>query len=338
MTRLILAALLVAGCGRRADDTGTDDTGLDDLEPTFNVNTQKRSSDAARRGELLQVALMQVTVESSGEWTLGEQLAVNPITGTGNIGVILPLQAPDAHIGSIDGGRSGALYLPVAFDDRNRSDVFEEGADDLVLGFSEGQWLAWLDDPGSGEPAGWFLVDRTGEEPDYRSLAAQSVIDLWGLGADGQIRGVLTPGEDRIGVVSIDAREFDGGEPSDFRAWSAMPSETGLFNGLVTPRPPADAYQFPDEGVRFARLANVLFVDNDESGDYTPDIDVLLDRALCYEGERLDVRFVDTPRSVEVARILARDEQTSGWRFVTGDQEHDLVGQGAIQFGDGCAI
>lgn len=338
MIRLLAVLLVLSACKRNGTDDDTDDTGIEPLVPTF-IGFTQRDSDAERRGESLQVGLMHVTVESSGEWTIGEQLAIAPLTGTGNFGVELPPEAPSADIGTIDGGTAGALYLPVIFDDVDRDGVFVETDNDFVLGYAEALWLVWLDAPAGGQEVGWAVIDRSGDTPAFRPLTSQSVVDLWGLSSEPRLTGTLTVGEQRLGVVARDARHIDGGEGSAFRAWSAVTNaSTGRFEATVTLRPSADAFQFPEGSVRFARMTHQLFVDVDDNGAYTPDTDTLLDKGLCYEGERLDVRFVDTPRSVAVARVLARDRLTSGWRFLAGDDELNTTSLRFIPFGEGCDL
>lgn len=333
-----LGAGLLTGCGRdrETDDTGGIDT--EPLSPTF-LGFTERESDAQRRGESLQAAVLQLTIEPDGSWTLGEQIGITPLTGTGNFGIILPDEPPASHIGSLEGGRSGALYLPVVFDDVNRDGLFNEGATDLVLGFANLHWLAWLDAPGSGESEGWAVYDQSDGDPSFRSLNAQAVVDLWGLDGQPRLIGQLTRTGERLGIVARDARFYDEGEPSNFRAWSMVASlDTGRFDVTVSVRPPVDAFQADPERVRFARMVHNLFIDNDENGTYTPEIDDLLDTGLCWQGERLDLRFIDTPRTIAVARILQRERMTSGWRFVAGDSEINTPATNALPFGEGCEL
>ncbi len=338
MIRLLAVLLVLSACKRNGTDDDTDDTGIEPLVPTF-IGFTQRESDAERRGESLQVALVHVTVEASGEWTLGEQLAIAPLTGTGNFGVELPEQAPDGDIGTIDGGTAGAMYLPIILDDVDRDGLYVEADNDFVLGYAESLWLVWLDAPAGGQEAGWAVIDRSGDTPAFRPLTSQSVVDLWGLSSEPRLTGTLNVGEQRLGVASRDVRHFDGGEASAFVAWSAVSNATtGRFETTVTLRPSADAFQFPEGSVRRAVMAQQLFVDVDENGAYTPGTDTLLDKGLCYEGSRLEARFVDTPRTVAVARVLARDRLTSGWRFVVDGEELNTTSLRFIPFGDGCDL
>jgi len=338
MLRLVLIASLVAGCPRTDEVDDLNGVDPDPLPPTF-IGYTERSSDAERRGTSLQVALVKVDVQEDGSWTIGDQIGISPLTGTGNFGIILPDEAPNEHIGSLEGGRSGAAYLPVVFDDVNRDGNFTDGGNDLVLGYANDHWLVWLDAPGSGEREGWSVFDRSREQPAFLPLTAQAVVELWGLDGQPRLIGQLTRTGERIGVVARDARFYDEGEPSDFRAWSAVANaDTGRFDVRVTVRPPVGAFQFAPDSVRFTRMVHNIFIDNDENGSYTPEIDDLFDVGLCWNGVRLDLRFIDTPRTIEVARILQRERMTSGWRFVAGDEEINTPATNALPFGEGCAL
>jgi hypothetical protein len=339
MVRSLAVLLVLSACGKNRPDDDTDNTGIEPLPPTF-IGYTERVSDAERRGTSLQVALMRVTFGDDDTWNIGDQLAISPLTGTGNFGVILPDEPPSNHIRPIEGGRSGSFYLPIVFDDVNRNGQFNDGAEDLVLGFAETQWLVWLDEPASGEPAGWSVVDRSQGSVAFLPLNVQAVVNLWGLSSEPRITGVLTLRDDPVGIIARDARFYDPGEPSDFLGWSVVSNPSnGRFDTRVTIRPSIGAFQFPDDGVRYVRMAHNLFLDLDGNGTYTNGIDELLDDVgLCYDGQRFDVRFIDTPRTIAVARILSRDRMTSGWRFVVGDTEVNTTQTANIPFGLGCPL
>jgi hypothetical protein len=331
MRQRIAWIMLVTACSGDSDDGVSDDGLGTGVEATFLAFTE-RESDAERRGVALSVALVHIT----GDWVLGDSLTVAPVLGTGNFGVVLPDGVPSSHVGSLPGGRRGAAYLPIVFDDVNRNEALEDGASDLYLGYSELQRLVWLDDD-SGPSGPWAVLDLADDQPAYFGLNAQAAVQLWGLSSEPRLTGLLGPEVETRGVVAVDARVVDGGTPSNFVAWSDVAHPvTGRFEGHARIRPGFDTFQ--DGTPRFAHMTHVLFDDVDGDGAFTPDVDTLTDKGLCYDGERLDLRYVVTPTTFAGARELAQARITSGWRFLRTSGELNTSNLRWIPFGQGCDL
>lgn len=337
MRPLLLLVLALGACKDNEDTDGGGGATETDIPPTF-LGYTERSSDAERRGTSVQVALVEVQDESSSDWVIGEQLAIQGLSGTGNFALELPDQPPSSHLRDLPGGGTGALYLPVIFDDANRDGVFEELSADLVIGVGEERWLVYLTAPQGGQPEGWAVYERGEGDPVYRPITAQAVVPLWGLSSQPRLSGVLSVEGTRLGVVALDERRFGEGEPSTFAAWSsAPPLETGRFDVTVTIRPSVAAFQQPPDAPRHVRMAHRIFEDVNDDGVYTESTDILRSESICFDGEAIGLRFVDTPRSIAEVRELAAFEYTSGWRFIVGDEEINTNALRWVPFGQGCA-
>jgi hypothetical protein len=340
MSRLLPALLLLAACsGKDTDTDGPDviDDTDQDIPPNF-IGFTEKPSDIERRGQSLRagaVAVSYATVD--GEWTMGDELASGLLSGTGNFGVILSDDGPGGSDVALEGGRTGQLFLPVVYDDVNVNERYEDGSDDLVLGYAKDRWLLWLSAGAGDEATGWHVVDPS----TWRlyGLNEQAVIQLRGLSATGRIQGIYEGDEVGAGVAAVDARSVDGGEASTFVAWStAFNPENGQFDEVVETRPPLAAFQFPEDSLRYVRMTHRYFLDDNGDGVFTASQDTLLDRGLCLDGQRLDLRYSDTPRTIAIARDLERLGWTSGWRFLAGETEVGRSDLRWVRFGDDCAL
>jgi hypothetical protein len=309
--------VLALGCNGKPEDS--DETAVDtdpDLPDLFLGYTEK-PSDVERAGDAVTAGLVQVRVEADGRWTVLGHLASEPVSGTGNFAIELP-EAPEATAAEdLGGGRRGTLYVPIVYDDSNRDGTFQDGADDLVLGFNQDRWLAYISQPASGDPAGWAVVDRSGETWAFYPLTTQAVVRLRGLTAEARIEGIYEGLEEGVGVVAVDERLVSGDTYSTWIPWQSSIADNGVFDAKVNSRPPVDAFQFPEGSVRYVRALALFYRDADASGSFTWD-EVLVGQGLCYKGQPLYARFSDTPRTLAVAREIDRLGWTTGWRFVTG--------------------
>lgn len=341
--RAVLLALALVACNKD-DDTGPDtDPDTDpDIPPTFLGFTEK-PDDVERVGDVLRAGVVRVTVAEDDSWTIGADLAGGRITGTGNFSVELTDAGPGGEMVDLAGGRRGALFLPVVYDDINRDDAFVDGSDDLVLGFAHDRWLVWLEQGVGDEVLGWSVVDPTGDEWELFRLTEQAVVRLRGLSAVAKLSGIYEGSRAGIGVVALDERVVQGGEFSDWAAVDVpVPPDSGQFEATIDSRPPIGAFQFPENSVRYVRAIGLFYDDADASGTYSRDAgDELLGSALCYQGSPLVLRFSDTPRTIEVARELDRLQWTSGWRWVTGGYPSSAeIPRGDMRwarFGDDCS-
>ncbi|TVQ90433.1 MAG: hypothetical protein EA397_12665 [Deltaproteobacteria bacterium] len=329
----------LAACGDGSVESQPNGMGSGSEIPQAFIGYTSRTSDAERRGTSIQVALVRVDVHAADSWSLGEQLAIQTLGGTGNFSLPLPDDPPTEHLGELPFGGTGALYLPVIFDDANRNGLFEERSDDFILGFGEERWLAYAPSAQGDQPAGWSVYERIDEEPLFRALNTQAEVPLWGLSSQPRLSGVLSLQGDPLGVVALDARRFGQGEPSNFVAYNVVPPpETGRFDITVTIRPSAAAFQSPTDAPRFVHMVNMVFEDVNGDGVYTEGTDILRDAALCFDGQRLDLRFTDTPRTIEDARALADHQITSGWRFLVDGEEFNTNALRWVPFGQGCPL
>ncbi|MFK7930820.1 MAG: hypothetical protein AB8H79_21735 [Myxococcota bacterium] len=338
-----LALVLALGCAGKDDDTDptdtTDDTDID-IPDTFLGRTNK-PSDVERTGTRISAGLLKVTVEGDGTWTVGDFLVGGKLSGTGNFGLVLPETAPAADVVPLDGGRTGALYLPIVFDDVNTDDVFADNADDLVLGFAADRWLVYLEAGSGDETLGWSVVNPA-DWTQYK-LTEQAEVQLLGLSTTARIEGIYEGALDKVGVVAIDERALDGGGFADWSAMDVLASpESGQFDSTIDVRPPIDTFQFPDSPVRYVRAAAQLYTDDNDSGAYEAQSDTLLEQGLCYEGAPLVLRYSDTPRTIALAREIDRLGWITGWRFVTGPYGSSTeVGRSDLRwyrYGDDCAL
>lgn len=341
MTRLLCLALLVA-CNGKDTDTDIVDTGTDTDVPDTLLGFIEKPADVARTGDQLRAGLVEVSVEADGAWTVGANLASARLSGTGNFGVVLPEANPAAEV-DLPGGARGTLYLPVVYDDLNRNETFEENVDDVVVGYAPDRWLAWISSGADRE--GWVVVDARSQELTTYPLSEQVVVRLRGLNAVSTLKGVYGGDEGSVGVVGVDERQITGGEAGDWITADAM-VETGngnRFEAVASGRPPVGVFQFRDDAPRYVRLAMVYFRNNDGSSGYDAEgSDELLPRGLCLDGEQVYLRYVDTPRTVAIARDLERLGWTSGWRFVTGtfesQTELNLTDVRWASYGDDCPV
>ncbi|MFT7520845.1 MAG: hypothetical protein ACI9MC_002996 [Kiritimatiellia bacterium] len=337
---LLGLGLSLIGCDKEVEtDTDTDrDTGTVDIPPTF-LGYIEKPSDVERQGEHIRVAAVQVRVQGDGSWLVVDTLASGKLSGTGNFGMELPeVISADQHV-DLGAGMRGAVYVPVAFDDLNNDEVYQDGVDDLVLGFSSNRWLAWIE--AGGDSKGWAVVDTTVEPWKQYPLTEQTVVRLRGLDAVGKISGIYEGEDKSLGVVSVDAHVLDG-EYDDFAAWQAqIKDDSGQFTATVDVRPPIGLFFFPEGSIRYVSMLNLLYRDNDASGSWT-DGDQLTNRSLCYEGKPLYLRFSDTPRTLAVARQLGALDWTSGWRFyVHNDGAEIEVGRDKLRWipvDDACTV
>ena len=343
---LYVLALLPVGlvaCKGEETDTEPPEETQDtdpDIPDTFLGRTEK-PSDVERKGEALRAGLVHVTVESDDSWTLGAYLAGGKLSGTGNFGIELPETAPSGDVGGLPGGRVGALYLPVVYDDTDKDDVFLDNDDDYVLGFAASRWLVYLETGADGEEPGWKVVDP--ESFQLYRLTEQAAVRLHGLTADARLQGIYEGEGTGLGVVALDERAPGAGEGT----WSPLDvpvnADNGQFDDTANARPPVEAFQFPEGGgPRYVRASLRLYSDVDESGSYAPDQDTLTGQGLCYQGQPLVLRYADTPRTVTLARDIARLNWTTGWRVVTGEYGSETeIPRADLQwarFGDDCAL
>lgn len=321
-----LAVLLGTGCTSGTTETETavetDDPDTDpDIPDTFLGRTSK-PSDIERSGTALRAGLLRITPEEDGWWTAGNYLLGGKLTGTGNFALQLPEAPPDLDIGYLPGGREGALYLPLVYDDVNADDLYSDNAVDLILGYAENRWLVYLTYSPEGEDLGWSIVDGDSQQWSQFPLTEQADIRLYGLSAEARIEGIYEGARRDMGIVAIDERTLLGegeGFPH-FQALDVIPDpDTRQFDTTVDVRPPVPAFQFPDEQPRYVRA--LLQQYDDVNGDemFSVGVDTLPGIGLCYKGEPLVVRYLDTPRSLRVARQIQQLKMTTGWRFVTGD-------------------
>jgi hypothetical protein len=343
--RAVLLGLALVACSGKDTDTGSE-TGPDtdpDIPPTFLGFTEK-PSDVERVGDELRAAVVRVAVETDGTWTIGEQLAGGRLTGTGNFSVALSDDGPGGSIEDLPGGRRGALYLPVVFDDSNRDDAFVDGSDDLVLGFAHDRWLVWLEQGAGAEEPGWAVVDPTGEQWVTYALTEQAVVRLRGLSAVARLNGIYEGSEASAGVIAVDERILTGDDYSPWLALDvAIKPDSGQFEATIDSRPIIGAFQFPEGSIRYVRAVALLYRDADVSGTYDAEGgDTLSGAGLCFGGEPLVLRYSDTPRTIAVARELDRLGWTSGWRWVTGAYPSATeIPRGDMRwarFADDCAV
>lgn len=310
----MMAGTLGCNGGDVDTDGGSPPPDTDDIPDTFLGRTEK-PSDVEREGESLTAGLIRVTVGPDDAWELGGYLGGAPITGTGNFGIELPEKGEELDLGN---GRTGALYLPVVYDDIDRDKTFIDNEDDLVLGFSSTRWLVYLSAGGAGDPLGWSVVDASQPTWVFYKLTEQSVVRLYGLSAVARLQGIYEGDATGYGVVALDER-YPGADGSDWAAVDvAVDAMNGQFDQTIDSRPPVDAFQFPPNGVRYVRAQVQFFNDVDGNGRFSPDTDTLADAGLCFDGKPLILRFSDTPRSIGIARSIAELGWTTGWRFVTG--------------------
>lgn len=345
LTVFLVAASLL-GCKSDPDETDPviiEDTDDDDIPDTFLGRTAK-PSDVERSGQSLRAGLVAVTVESSGAWTLGPNLGGGKLSGTGNFGIELPKVAPSDQIRDLPGGRRGALYLPMVYDDTDLDEVFTDNDDDFVMGLAKDRWLVFIESGLTGEDTGWQVVDPTTDSWAFYRLTEQAEVRLHGLSAVARLEGIYEGEREGVGVVAIDERWPGGDGINDWTPLDVMVSaENGQFDDQADSRPPVEAFQFPaDVSLRMVRAKMRYYVDTDGSGSFDPALDELLDEGLCYEGEPLILRFSDTPRTVALAREIGELEWTTGWRFVTGAYGASTeVERGDLRwtrYGDGCAL
>jgi len=342
---LVCSLAALGACTGKDTDTEvpveTGDTG-DDIPDTFLGRTEK-PSDVERTGEALRAGLLAVTVESDDSWTLGANLGGGKLSGTGNFGIQLPDVAPADDLRDLPGGRRGALYLPVVYDDTDKDDVYTDNDDDYVLGFAADRWLVYLESGAEGEDTGWSVVDPTGSDWTFYRLTEQAGVKLYGLSAKARLQGIYEGEAEGLGVVAIDERVpgegVDDWSPIDV----SVAADNGQFDDTAEARPPIGAFQFPDDAdVRLVRATLRFYSDDDASGDYDPAQDSLLPQGLCYQGQPLVMRFSDTPRTIAIAREIARLQWTTGWRIVSGPHGASTeIPRADLQwhrFGDDCDL
>ena len=339
--RALFLAVLGFACNGKDDDS--EDTAVDtdpDLPDLFIGYTEK-PSDVERAGDAVFAGLVNVRIEGDNTWTVLSHLASEPVSGTGNFGIELPEAPPSEADADLGGGRRGTLYVPVVYDDSNRDGIFQDGGDDLVIGFSQDRWLAYISSPASGDPTGWTIVDYNVQPWVFYPLTTQSIVKLRGLSAEARIEGIYEGADAGVGVVAVDERYLSGPTFSTWVPLQASIADNGVFDTKIDGRPPVDAFQFPEGSLRYVKAIALFYQDGNADGLFTWDED-LVGRGLCFKGERLYLRFSDTPRKLSVARELDRLDWTSGWRFVTGARGSETeVPRGDMRFyryQDDCAV
>jgi hypothetical protein len=344
MTRALLLMLLLAACGGEEPDTDVvpDDTGDtgEDIPDSFLGFTEKPSD--VERPSGLRAGLLPLTIEEDGSWTVEEPLAGGGVSGTGNFGIELP-DGPIEGVVDLPGGRRGALFLPIIYQDANNDDTFRENTGESLLGYAHDRWAVWLETAAEGEPTGWVVVDPTVDGWTIYRRTEQAVIRLLGLGAVGRLEGLYGGADQGLGVMGIDERRLTGGEASDWVGYEApVEADNGnRFVAVADGRPPVGAFQFPDGGLRYVRLATVFFEDLDGDGAHQEG-EPVLPRAVCLDEQPVVARYSDTPETVAVARELDALGWTSGWRFVTGppgaEVELDRAEIRWTTYGDDCTF